>query len=185
MTMEREEAPIAEGPAVGEPETVDGLKALLDEERSKADRNFQNWQRAAADYQNFKRRVEEERSDVARWANEATITNLLPIVDDFERAFLNIDSTVADSNWVEGVRAIQKKLQALLEFMGVGEIPAEGAVFDPAVHEAISQGPGEEGHVIAVVRKGYMLGDRVLRPSMVVVGNGSTKQGTGNESEGS
>jgi molecular chaperone GrpE len=86
---------------------------------------------------------------------------------------VNIDPAVAGLNWVDGVKQIQKKLTSLLEVMGVSEIPADGQPFDPAVHEAISQGPGEEGHVIAVAQKGYKLGDRVLRPSMVVVGSGT------------
>jgi molecular chaperone GrpE len=179
MTMERDEAPTAEPAPQDSPEmpdTVEGLKALLEDERTKAQGYFQNWQRAAADYQNFKRRVEEERSDTARFANAALVINLLPILDDFERAFLNIDRAVAGLNWVDGVKQIQKKLQALLEVMGVSEIPADSQPFDPAVHEAISQGPGEEGRVVAVAQKGYKLGDRVLRPTMVVVGDGSTGQ---------
>jgi molecular chaperone GrpE len=172
MTMEREEAVTGETP-VDEPDTVEGLKALLEDEREKAERHFQNWQRAAADYQNFKRRVEEERSETARFANAALVINLLPIVDDFERAFVNIDPAVAGLNWVDGVRQIQKKLTSLLEVMGVSEISADGEQFDPAVHEAISQAPGEEGRIVAVAQKGYKLGDRVIRPAMVVVGSGT------------
>ena len=113
--------------------------------------------------------------------------NLLPILDDFDRAFVNIDPAVAGLNWVDGVKQIQKKLQALLEAMSVSEIAADGLPFDPAVHEAISQGPGEEGRVIAVAQKGYKLGDRVLRPSMVVVGDGKAgneKREEGSESQG-
>ena len=171
MTTDREDTPTADPPDSA-PSTIEGLKALLDEERQKAQSFYASWQRAAADYQNFKRRVEEERGEATRFANAALVINLLPIVDDFERAFTNIDPAVAGLNWVDGVRAIQKKMQHLLEFMGVTEIPADGEMFDPASHEAISQGPGEEGRVIAVAQKGYQLGDRVVRPAMVVVGNG-------------
>lgn len=149
------------------------LRAVLDEERGKAQAYFQNWQRAAADFQNYKRRVEEERQETARLANAALVINLLPLMDDFERAFTNIDAHVAGLTWVDGIRLIQRKLQAVLDMAGVTEIPADGQRFDPAVHEAVSQGPGEEGKVIAVVQKGYKLGDRVLRPAMVVVGDGS------------
>jgi molecular chaperone GrpE len=186
MTTEREETPTADPAGAPDfPDTIDGLKALLDDERAKGQAYFQNWQRAAADYQNFKRRVEEERSETARFANAALVINLLPIVDDFERAFVNIDPAVAGLNWVDGVKQIQKKLIALLEVMGVSEIAADGETFDPALHEAISQGPGEEGRVIAVAQKGYKLGDRVLRPSMVVVGTGQAgneEREAGNES---
>ena len=177
MTTEREETPTADPAGAETPDTVDALKALLDDERAKAQQFFGNWQRAAADFQNFKRRIEDERSETARFANAALVINLLPIVDDFERAFTNIDPHVAGLNWVDGVRQIHKKLQSLLEVMGVNEIPADGELFDPALHEAVSQGPGEESRVIAVAQKGYRLGDKVLRPSMVVVGNGGPTEG--------
>jgi molecular chaperone GrpE len=73
---------------------------------------------------------------------------------------------------VDGIRLIHRKFQALLEMVGVEEIQADGQTFDPAQHEAVSQGPGDENKVIAVVQKGYRLGDRVIRPAMVVVGQG-------------
>ncbi len=188
MTTDRDDAPTAEPSADTAssdlPSSVEALETLLEDEREKSQRHFASWQRAAADYQNFKRRVEEERSETARFANVATILNLLPIVDDFDRAFINIDPTVAGLNWVDGVRAIQKKLQGLLEVMGVSEIAADGEVFDPALHEAVSQGPGEQDRVVAVAQKGYKLGDRVIRPSMVVVGNGSGTQAAGSEEPG-
>lgn len=171
MTTEREETPTAD-PVDPATDNVEALKALLDDERQKAQSYYANWQRAAADYQNFKRRVEEDRGEATRFANAALVINLLPILDDFERAFTNLDPALAGLNWVDGVKAIQKKMQGLLEFMGVSEIAADGEVFDPALHEAISQAPGEENRVVAVAQKGYRLGDRVVRPAMVVVGTG-------------
>ncbi len=176
MTMDRDETPTAdpiEQAPDSLPNNVEGLKALLDDECAKTQMYFTNWQRAAADHQNFKRRVEEERSETARFASAALIINLLPIVDDLDRAFINIDPTVAGLNWVDGVRQVQKKLLNLLQMMGVTEINADGETFDPAIHEAVSQGPGEENRVVAVAQKGYRLGDRVVRPAMVVVGKGS------------
>ena len=131
-----------------------------------------SWQRAAADYQNYKRRVEEERSETARFANAALIINLLPLIDDLERALQNVDTHLAGLTWVDGIRLIHRKFQAVLEMAGVQEIEADGETFDPSQHEAVSQGPGEENKVIAVVQKGYRLGDRVIRPAMVVVGDG-------------
>ena len=73
---------------------------------------------------------------------------------------------------MDGIRLIHRKFQALLEMAGVQEIEADGQTFDPAYHEAVSQAPGEEGKVVAVVQKGYRLGDRVMRPAMVIVGTG-------------
>lgn len=179
MTTEREEnaeAPDAAAPAESLPADVDKLKALLDDERGKAQAYMQNWQRAAADYQNFKRRVEEERTETARFANAALIINLLPLADDLERALQNVDTHLAGLTWVDGIRLILRKFQAVLEMSGIEEIAADGQTFDPSLHEAVSQGPGEEGKVIAVVQKGYRLGDRVIRPAMVVVGQ-STGEG--------
>ncbi|HZP58602.1 MAG TPA: nucleotide exchange factor GrpE [Dehalococcoidia bacterium] len=181
MTTQRGQEETAGAPApeesAGAPDAAttddpDALRAQLEQEREKAQAYLQNWQRAAADYQNFKRRVEEERGEVARLANAALIINLLPLADDLDRALSNVDSHLAGLTWVDGIRLIQRKFQAVLDMAGVEEIPADGQPFDPAVHEAISQAPGEENKVVSVVQKGYRLGDRVIRPAMVVVGTG-------------
>jgi len=169
----------AEGDAAKEPETQQQsdkpLAAQLEEEKEKSQSYLASWQRAAADYQNYKRRAEQERDDIARLANAALIINLLPIMDDFERALDSVDARLAGLTWVDGIRIIQRKFQALLEMSGVSEIAADGEHFDPNIHEAVMFGEGEEGKVINVVQKGYKLGDRVLRPAMVVVGNGEAK----------
>ena len=170
MTTEHDEEQAA---TAERPVDIEQLKARVDEEREKAETYMRNWQRAAADYQNFKRRVEEERAETARFANAALIINLLPLADDLERAVQTVDGALAGLTWVEGVVLIHRKLQALLEAMGVNEIRADGEAFDPAVHEAIAQQPGDEGKVLSVVQKGYRLGDRVIRPAMVIVGKGA------------
>lgn len=178
MTTERDEEAVEHGPQpeanndASAPDDPERLKALLDDEREKAQSYMQNWQRAAADYQNFKRRVEEERTETARLASAALIINLLPLADDLDRALKNIDPHLAGLTWVDGIRLIHRKFQAVLEMTGVEEIPADGQQFDPSMHEAVSQAPGEEGRIVAVVQKGYRLGDRVIRPAMVVVGQG-------------
>lgn len=146
------------------------LAAQLEEEREKAQSYLASWQRAAADYQNFKRRVDQERDELSRLASAALIINLLPLVDDLERALQNVDTRLAGLTWVDGVRLIYRKFQALLEMSGVTEIEADGQAFDPTVHEAVMFGEGEEGKVLSVVQKGFKLGGRVLRPAMVVVG---------------
>ncbi len=183
MTTDSEENATTPGaPATDElPDTVDSLKALLEEERQKSQSFMASWQRAAADYQNYKRRVEEERSETARFAGAALIINLLPMIDDLERALMNVDTHLAGLTWVDGIRLIHRKFQAVLEMTGVQEIEADGETFDPSQHEAVSQGPGEENKIIAVVQKGYRLGDRVIRPAMVVVGDGSTKDTKGTQ----
>jgi molecular chaperone GrpE len=151
---------------------ADDLAAQLQQEKEKASSYLASWQRAAADYQNYKRRVEQEREEVARLANAAFVINVLPILDDLERALQSVDSHLAGLTWVDGIRLIYRKFQAVLEMSGVAEIEADGAAFDPALHEAVMFGEGESGKVISVVQKGYKLGDRVIRPAMVVVGKG-------------
>jgi len=167
------QAPDAESrerPAAGDPETPGDLSRQLEEEKEKAQSFYASWQRAAADYQNFKRRVEQEREDLTRLTSAAIIINVLPLVDDLERALQNVDSHLAGLTWVDGIRLIYRKFQAVLEASGVKEIEADGQNFDPAFHEAVAFGEGEDGKVISVVQKGYTLGGRVIRPAMVVVG---------------
>jgi molecular chaperone GrpE len=179
MTTEREDEAIASGAPNGADaeDSPERLRALLQDEREKAQSYMQNWQRAAADYQNFKRRVEEERTETARLANAALIINLLPLIDDLERALQNVDSHLAGLTWVDGIRLIHRKFLALLDMAGVDEIAADGQEFNPSVHEAVAQVPGEENKVVSVVQKGYRLGDRVIRPAMVVVGHGPRPAG--------
>jgi molecular chaperone GrpE len=153
------------------------LQRLLEEERQKAQSYMSSWQRSAADFVNYKRRVEQEREEFSRLAGAALIINILPILDDLERALQGVDSHLAGLTWVDGIRLIHRKFQAVLEMNGVNEIEADGAAFDPNLHEAVAFGPGEEGKVISVVQKGYMLHGRVLRPAMVVVGK-NQEQGT-------
>ena len=181
MTEERKDPVPTDGGAEATvaAETVESLRSQLDEERNRAQSYYQNWQRAAAEFQNYKRRTEEERQKNALYANLALVLNMLPIYDDLERALNNIDVKLAGLQWVEGVRQIVRKFQGALEASGVKEIPAEGLDFDPNVHEAIAQDEGEEHKVIRVVQKGYMMGDRVIRPAMVIVGSGQRAAGNG------
>jgi molecular chaperone GrpE len=151
--------------------------AELAAEREKAETYYKNWQRSAADFINYKRRVEQERGENARLASAALVINLLPVYDDLERAANSVDAALAGLNWVQGVIAIQRKFAHLLEAMNVSEIPATGEQFDPARHEAVGRQPGAEGQVLHVVQKGYLLGDRVIRPAMVIVGDGSEATG--------
>ncbi|HEY7268289.1 MAG TPA: nucleotide exchange factor GrpE [Dehalococcoidia bacterium] len=148
------------------------LDKQLEEAEAKAQSFYASWQRAAADFQNYKRRVDQEREETARFASAAVIINILPVMDDLERALQNVDANLAGLTWVDGIRLIQRKFQAVLEISGLKEIEADGASFDPNFHEAVAFGPGEEGKVISVVQKGYTLNGRVLRPAMVVVGKG-------------
>ena len=152
------------------------LEEQLAAERERAETYYRNWQRSAADFINYKRRVEQERAEAARMANAAVAINLLPVFDDLDRAVEAVDAHLAGLNWVQGILAIHRKFKALLESMGVTEIAAAGEMFDPNVHEAVGREPGEEGKVLHVLQKGYKLGDRVLRPAMVIVGSGEAAE---------
>jgi molecular chaperone GrpE len=158
--------------APAEPETLEAAKALLQQEKEEAQRFLANWQRAEADFVNYKRRVEQERSEAMRIANAALIINILPVLDDLERALASLNIRLAGLTWFDGIRLIYRKLQLVLENAGVSQIEAEGQPFDPRFHEAVMYGEGEEGKVVAEVQRGYKLNDRVLRPAMVIVGKG-------------
>src|SRR6266508_55193 len=170
-------------PAAGDrAEASDKAPALTPEEQlAKAQEDAQkylnNWHRAEADFQNYKRRAEQEREELRRYGNVSVIINLLPVLDDFERAFSSLDSRLAGLSWFDGILLIYRKLRQLLENAGVSPIQTEGQTFDPRYHEAVAHVEGEEGKVISEVQRGYKLHDRVLRPAMVVVGKGRQEPG--------
>ena len=163
-----EEEPIAEE----EPESLEEAPA---EAKHKVEEYLANWQRTQADFVNYKRRNEQERQEFGKFANSQLILSLLPVLDDLERAFESATPQVARLKWVEGIRLIDRKLRAALEAHGVSQIKALGEPFDPNLHEAAMHSKGEEGIVVQELQKGYMLHDRVIRPSRVVVGNGETE----------
>ncbi|MAG14459.1 MAG: nucleotide exchange factor GrpE [Dehalococcoidales bacterium] len=159
-------------PEVPETEGVEGLKQALDEEKKKAEIYLTSWQRAQADFVNYKRRHEQDRQEFRQFANTDLILGLLPVLDDLERALNSTAPKPARHSWIDGVRMIIRKFQATLEARGLTPIEALGKPFDPNQHEAVRQAKGAEGIVIEEVRKGYKLHDRVIRPTMAVVGHG-------------
>ncbi len=167
-----------------EPAETGTLEEQLANAKEDAQKYLGNWQRAEADFQNYKRRVEQERSESRRFASAALIINVLPIVDDLERALGSLDARLAGMTWFEGIALIHRKLLILLENNGVTPIQAEGQQFDPSLHEAVTHADGEEGKVLAEVQRGYKLHDRVLRPAMVVVGKGKAEEPKAEEEKG-
>ena len=147
---------------------LERLRGELAEIEQKADEYLRLAQRTQADFINYRRRVDEERAQQARDAN----LSILPIVDDFERAFSNASPAELESNWAKGVQLVERNLRSLLAAEGVERIAAEGAEFDPREHEAVGSQPtpdAPEGRVLHVVRHGYRKGDRVIRPVQVIV----------------
>ena len=151
------------------------LKQALAEEKSKAEEYLANWQRAQADFINFKKRSEQEKGEATRFANAMLILNLLLVLDDLERALDSLPTKLVELTWIDGIRLIYRKLQVTLEAQGLSPIKAEGEKFDPNIHEAVMYGEGEEGMVTQELQRGYKLHDRVIRPSMVAVGKGEEK----------
>lgn len=159
----REEAP--------DPMTV--LEREVETLRAQSQEYLDGWRRAQAELANQRRRHERERAETQSLANARLITQLLPLLDDFDRALQNVPAELDGTQWVEGIRLIARKIKQLFESEGVQEIPAgPGMPFDPNVHEAILQEPSDEvepGQIVAELQKGYKLGERVLRASKVKV----------------
>ena len=152
---------------------LDEVKAERDDAAAKADEYLSALQRERAEFVNFKRRTAEERERELGLAGEDLIRKVLALADDFDLAIDNRPAELAASGWVEGVTAIDRKLRALLESEGVRTVDADaGKPFDPREHEAIVNVPGTgraEGEIVEVIRRGYKLRDRVLRPALVAV----------------
>lgn len=160
---------------------IDQLRAELETAQQEAVESKAQWQRSAADFANYRRRTEQEREAIVGLANEVLLAKLLAIVDDFDRAIANMPVELRDVSWVEGISAIDRKLDQLLESEGLTPIEALGRQFDPHEHEAIAQEdrPGvPDGTVIAELQKGYRIRDRVLRPAMVAVARHTTDSQT-------
>jgi molecular chaperone GrpE len=152
---------------------IEALKAELETTKQKSEEYLAGLQRERAEFTNFRRRTTEEREQMLGLAGEDLIRKVLAIADDFDLAIDNRPAELAGDGWVEGVAAIDRKLRALLESEGVNPVEAEpGSAFDPRQHEAIVNVPGTgrpEGAIVDVIRRGYRLRDRVLRPALVAV----------------
>ena len=125
--------------------------------------------RAVADYQNLEKRINEGRSELTNFVGAELIKSLLPVFDHLEQALVGISEQEKQSGWVKGVELAVKEFNQVLQSEGLDEIPADG-VFDPALHEAVDTRDGEDNKILEVVRKGYNLNGKVLRPAQVVVG---------------
>jgi molecular chaperone GrpE len=148
---------------------IEALQKQLEEAQAKAAENLNGWQRAQAEFINYKNRIQRDRElDYASMKGDI-IKKVLPVLDDLERALANRPE---GNSWANGMELIARKFQNVLEAEGLKRIEATGHPFDPNFHEAISSEPNEaveSGHVIDVVQNGYMMGERVIRPAMVRV----------------
>lgn len=162
------------GEDIAPEETVEeeDLQTKLNELEKKANEYLDGWQRARAEFANYKKRVEREQAQTYQLASSAVLKKFLDVVDDLERALKNCPPEIANAEWTQGIELIYRKILSIMEAEGVTKIEAEGQQFDPNLHEAISNEEAEgytEGQIIEVVKQGYLVGDRVLRPAMVRV----------------
>jgi len=151
------------------PEEAPGQKSKPDKDPEEDQRT--QYLRLMADYQNFKKRTEKEKSDIYAFANEKIARELLEVIDNFERA-MDHTADSSDKNLVSGMTAIFKQLKGVLEKNGIAELLADGQEFDPSLHHAVSTENTEDfqsGHVVETLQKGYTLKGKVIRPAMVKV----------------
>lgn len=157
--------------AAAEAETGDDLMTRLEEAEARADEYLDSLQRERATFQNYKRRIERERTEQVQAITGSLLLKLLPTLDDFYRALDAVPEAERDQ-WFEGVVLILRKLERFLSDEGVTEIDAVGQPFDPTYHEAVgidTDSDAASGTVTQVLQRGYMIGDRVLRPALVRV----------------
>jgi len=148
------------------------IQSELESIQAQADEYLDGWQRARAEFANYKRRIEREQAEARDRIAGNTLIRFLGVMDDLERALKDRPSDGDAASWAEGIELIYRKLSALFIAEGVEEILADGTSFDPALHEALSHEESDEhaeGQVIEVVQRGYRMGDRVLRPALVRV----------------
>ena len=155
------------------PERIQSLEehiALLERER---DEYLADVKRVAADFDNYRKRAAREQQSLVARAHERLVKDLLPVLDDLERA-LEAAEQHEEAKLEDGVRLVHRELRGTLEKEGLVEIETDGE-FDPHVHEALLSQPSEEddGAILQVIQKGYRLGDRVLRPARVVISQGA------------
>ena len=148
------------------------LEKALTEEKERAEQLIDSLKRTQADFVNYKRRCQQEISDKTRATRCDVILELLPVLDDLERALNAVPERHKKQPWVEGVAMVERKFKAILESQGVCAIEALGQPFDPHYHEAMRRDTGEEDVILEEYQKGYAMQDKLLRPARVVVGNG-------------
>ncbi len=166
-----EAAPSAVTETITKEAAEDNVSARLEQAEARAAEYLDSLQRERAAFQNYKRRVERERADQAKMAEARLLLKLLPVLDDFYRALEAVPEEHQDE-WYQGIVLILRKLERYLQDEGVTEIEAVGQPFDPTYHEAVgvdTESEAESGTVTEVLQRGYMHGERVLRPALVRV----------------
>jgi molecular chaperone GrpE len=164
--------PDGDAPALEPEEEIRRLRDALEAKTREAEEHRDRYLRAAAEFDNARKRTAREREEYTRYANESLLRELLPVLDNFERALQAARGEPAATAVTAGVELTQRELLRVLEKFGVTPFPAVGQPFDPERHEAIARVPAQgrpEGTVVDETARGYLLNGRVLRPAMVTV----------------
>jgi molecular chaperone GrpE len=163
------------------------LRAALAQAEAHASEYLDGWQRARAEFANYRRREEQRRTQAATEVSARVLAHFLPVLDDLERAFTSVPSEVQDHPWVEGLSLVAQKMLSGMEKEGVAVMDTqEGDAFDPNYHMAVLHCPHDEygeGQIAMVLQRGYTIGERVLRPAMVQVSSGKIGDDQNGESE--
>jgi molecular chaperone GrpE len=156
----------------GTSESPEELTRELADTREKAQEYLDGWQRSRAEFVNYKKRKEKEQAESYQYMKGEIIKQYLEVIDDLERALNNRSEEVNIAEWTNGIELIYRKMLKILESEGVTVMESEDGMFNPNLHEAISSEASDEfdsGEIIEVVKKGYLINDRVLRPAQVRV----------------
>jgi molecular chaperone GrpE len=151
---------------------IEEIALELEKTNAKADEYLEGWQRARAEFSNYKKRIEREQADLYQTITGTIAKQYLDVVDDLALALKSRPGSGEGAEWAHGIELVYRKLMTILENQGITPMKAQGAIFDPTLHEAISSEESEEfesGKIIEVVKQGYMMGERVLRPALVRV----------------
>lgn len=147
------------------------MQEELEEYKQKAEEYLNNWKRAAADFENYRKRRDRENKELVQFAQEITVVKILPTLESLEQALRTAPQEEKFQNWAQGVIKIVQQLEKTLLEMGVEKIKTVGEKFDFGLHEAIEmvESEGESGTIVEEVQSGYKLNNKVIRPAKVKV----------------
>jgi len=160
-------------------EEIDSLKKEVEAKKKEANKNYDKWLRLCAEFDNFKKRIEREKADFIKYAGEKIVRDLLPIMDDLDRAIKAGKENHKKEDFIKGIEMVVNQIISTFKTHGAKPFDSLGKIFDPNKHQAVSKISTEdyEHHTITEeFRKGWMFGDRLIRPAMVVVAENETKE---------
>jgi molecular chaperone GrpE len=183
----RSSSPTQPVPVAAGEEDIGSLRRQLSEAQEQIGNLRDRWQRSAADLANLRKRTEQDKEDMEKFASMLLVAELLPVLDNFERALTTIPGNLGMLTWMQGIALIERHLQAILEQHGVEAIEAQGQVFNPHLHEAIGEretSEAEPGTIVHVYQTGYTMHARTIRPALVEVATAPTTHSASEDDTG-